>query len=216
MQLALNRASFAHPCHSHICFICRGTPASYGIASLGSPNPSQHLLCLSASPRGTQKLPKMRRKKHKHTRRSLRHYRITHGFRPPYKVLLDGNFVHALDSMKCVHLGRGWCHCRPPCMLPPPAAACRLRAHGARHPPPKPCVLALPPPPAHRHLLPASLAPGAGRGRARTCFASSWGTRCDALPRPACSTSSRRWARSLQVGGGRCGGCGGCGWAWDG
>ncbi|PRW50990.1 rRNA-processing UTP23-like protein [Chlorella sorokiniana] len=42
----------------------------------------------------------MRRKKHKHTRRALRFYRITHGFRPPYKVLLDGNFVHALDQMK--------------------------------------------------------------------------------------------------------------------
>ena len=43
----------------------------------------------------------MRRKKHKHTRRALRFYRITHGFRPPYKVLLDGNFVHALDAMRC-------------------------------------------------------------------------------------------------------------------
>lgn len=28
----------------------------------------------------------MRRKKHKHTRRALRFYRITHGFRPPYKA----------------------------------------------------------------------------------------------------------------------------------
>lgn len=42
----------------------------------------------------------MRRKKHKHTRRALRFYRISFGFRPPYKVLLDGNFVHALDQMK--------------------------------------------------------------------------------------------------------------------
>ncbi|KAL4444025.1 hypothetical protein ABPG75_011762 [Micractinium tetrahymenae] len=42
----------------------------------------------------------MRRKKHKHTRRALRFYRIRFGFRPPYKVLLDGNFVHALDQMK--------------------------------------------------------------------------------------------------------------------
>ena len=42
----------------------------------------------------------MRRKKHKHTRRTLRFYRINFGFRPPYKVLLDGNFVHALDAMK--------------------------------------------------------------------------------------------------------------------
>ena len=42
----------------------------------------------------------MRRKKHKHTRRALRFYRIQHGFRPPYKVLVDGYFVHALEAMK--------------------------------------------------------------------------------------------------------------------
>lgn len=42
----------------------------------------------------------MRRKKQKHTRRTLRFYRIQYGHRPPYKVLLDGNFVHALESMK--------------------------------------------------------------------------------------------------------------------
>ena len=42
----------------------------------------------------------MRRKKHKATRRALRFYRISHGFRQPYKVLLDGNFVHALQEMR--------------------------------------------------------------------------------------------------------------------
>lgn len=38
----------------------------------------------------------MRRKRHKATRRALRFFRIAAGFREPYKVLLDGNFVHAL------------------------------------------------------------------------------------------------------------------------
>lgn len=42
----------------------------------------------------------MRRKKHKNTRRTLRFYRIQFGHRPPYKVLLDGNFAHALEAMK--------------------------------------------------------------------------------------------------------------------
>lgn len=42
----------------------------------------------------------MRRKKHKNVRRTVRFYRINYGFRPPYKVLLDGNFEHALQAMK--------------------------------------------------------------------------------------------------------------------
>lgn len=37
----------------------------------------------------------MRRKKHKNTRRIVSFYRLNHGFREPFKVLLDGNFVHA-------------------------------------------------------------------------------------------------------------------------
>ena len=42
----------------------------------------------------------MRRLKHKKTRRAMRFYRINHSFRPPYKVLLDGNFVHAVEALK--------------------------------------------------------------------------------------------------------------------
>ena len=42
----------------------------------------------------------MRRKKHKHTRKAIQFYRINHGFRPPFKVILDGNFVHALAALK--------------------------------------------------------------------------------------------------------------------
>ncbi|KAL0030147.1 hypothetical protein WJX79_010990 [Trebouxia sp. C0005] len=38
----------------------------------------------------------MRRKKHKHTRRAVKFYKIHHGFREPYKVVLDSSFVHAL------------------------------------------------------------------------------------------------------------------------
>eukprot|EP00884_Botryococcus_braunii_P001476 jgi/Botrbrau1/11329/Bobra.0038s0088.1 len=38
----------------------------------------------------------MRRKKHKHARRAVRFYKINGGFREPYKVLLDGNFLHVL------------------------------------------------------------------------------------------------------------------------
>eukprot|EP00891_Asterochloris_glomerata_P003825 jgi/Astpho2/3825/Aster-x0178 len=38
----------------------------------------------------------MRRKKHKHTRRTVKFFKIHHGFREPYKVLMDGNFVHAM------------------------------------------------------------------------------------------------------------------------
>lgn len=37
----------------------------------------------------------MRRKKHKSTRRIVGFYRLNHGFREPFKVLLDGNFIHA-------------------------------------------------------------------------------------------------------------------------
>jgi U3 small nucleolar RNA-associated protein 23 len=42
----------------------------------------------------------MRRKKHKSVRRHVRFLKINYGFRPPYKVLLDGNFVHAMEAMK--------------------------------------------------------------------------------------------------------------------
>mmetsp|Transcript_8856 Transcript_8856/g.18923 ORF Transcript_8856/g.18923 Transcript_8856/m.18923 type:complete len:269 (+) Transcript_8856:108-914(+) len=37
----------------------------------------------------------MRRKKHKHTRRAVGFYKVHYGFHEPYKVLLDGNFIHA-------------------------------------------------------------------------------------------------------------------------
>ena len=42
----------------------------------------------------------MRRKKQKSTKKAVRFYKINFGFRPPYKVLLDGNFVHAVDALK--------------------------------------------------------------------------------------------------------------------
>ncbi|GIL65245.1 hypothetical protein Vafri_19059, partial [Volvox africanus] len=41
----------------------------------------------------------MRRKKHKQTRRATNYYRINYGFHEPYKVLLDGNFIHATRAM---------------------------------------------------------------------------------------------------------------------
>lgn len=37
----------------------------------------------------------MRRKKHKQTRRAVRYYKVHYGFREPFKILLDGNFIHA-------------------------------------------------------------------------------------------------------------------------
>uniref|UniRef100_A0A061R8Q4 U3 small nucleolar RNA-associated protein 23 n=1 Tax=Tetraselmis sp. GSL018 TaxID=582737 RepID=A0A061R8Q4_9CHLO len=37
----------------------------------------------------------MRRKKHKNTSRTVRFFRIAFGFKEPFKVLLDGNFLHA-------------------------------------------------------------------------------------------------------------------------
>lgn len=42
----------------------------------------------------------MRRKKHKQTRRATNYYRINYGFHEPYKVLLDGNFIHATRALK--------------------------------------------------------------------------------------------------------------------
>ncbi len=42
----------------------------------------------------------MRRKKLKHVKKTVRFYRINYGFRPPFKVIVDGNFCHALESMK--------------------------------------------------------------------------------------------------------------------
>ncbi|CAG9467158.1 unnamed protein product [Pedinophyceae sp. YPF-701] len=50
----------------------------------------------------------MRRKKHKSMRRIVRYYQVTHGFRTPFKVLLDGNFVHAVESAQ--HLGAPQAH----------------------------------------------------------------------------------------------------------
>ncbi|BDA48221.1 rRNA-processing protein UTP23 homolog [Coccomyxa sp. Obi] len=44
----------------------------------------------------------MRRLKHKHTRRAVQFYEINYGFRKPFKVILDGNFVHALRE---THMG---------------------------------------------------------------------------------------------------------------
>lgn len=42
----------------------------------------------------------MRRKKHKHVSRTLRFFKMQHGFRAPYKVLADGNFVVAARNLK--------------------------------------------------------------------------------------------------------------------
>ncbi|KAK9866502.1 hypothetical protein WJX84_009209 [Apatococcus fuscideae] len=42
----------------------------------------------------------MRRKKHKNARRAVRFFKVTSGFRPPYKVIVDGNFVHALTQQR--------------------------------------------------------------------------------------------------------------------
>lgn len=42
----------------------------------------------------------MRRKKHKHVRRALRFFRVQQGFHAPYKVLVDGNFVFAVEALK--------------------------------------------------------------------------------------------------------------------
>jgi U3 small nucleolar RNA-associated protein 23 len=41
----------------------------------------------------------MRRRKHKNVRRAVRFFKVLHGFREPYKVLLDGNFVHVMREM---------------------------------------------------------------------------------------------------------------------
>ena len=38
----------------------------------------------------------MKFKKNKQTRRHLRFFRAVFGYRPPYKVLLDGNYLHAI------------------------------------------------------------------------------------------------------------------------
>ncbi|KAF8069611.1 UTP23 [Scenedesmus sp. PABB004] len=46
----------------------------------------------------------MRRKKQKHTRRSVSFYKINYGFREPFKVLLDGNFLHACLAANMGHL----------------------------------------------------------------------------------------------------------------
>ena len=46
----------------------------------------------------------MRRNRHKQVRKALRFYKINHGFKVPFKVLVDGNFVNALLELK---RGRG-------------------------------------------------------------------------------------------------------------
>ena len=42
----------------------------------------------------------MRRKKHKQTRRAVNFFKVNYGFHEPYKVLLDGNFIHATTAIK--------------------------------------------------------------------------------------------------------------------
>jgi hypothetical protein len=42
----------------------------------------------------------MRRNRHKQVRKALRFYKINHGFKVPFKVLVDGNFVNALLELK--------------------------------------------------------------------------------------------------------------------
>ena len=44
----------------------------------------------------------MRRKKQKFVRRTLRFLKINFEFRPPFKILVDGNFVHVWEKLKCV------------------------------------------------------------------------------------------------------------------
>ncbi|GFH30694.1 uncharacterized protein HaLaN_29590, partial [Haematococcus lacustris] len=46
----------------------------------------------------------MRRKKHKHTRRAVQFYKLSFGFHEPYKVLVDGNFIHATQSSNLTDL----------------------------------------------------------------------------------------------------------------
>lgn len=64
----------------------------------------------------------MRRKKHKHTRRALRFYRITHGFRPPYKV-------RVFCCCSSAGWGSGWMavisqHCRRAAEVPSLSCCC--------------------------------------------------------------------------------------------
>lgn len=49
----------------------------------------------------------MRRRKHKQISRTLRFFRIQRDFRPPFKILADGNFLVALENMKCGDSGWG-------------------------------------------------------------------------------------------------------------
>jgi U3 small nucleolar RNA-associated protein 23 len=42
----------------------------------------------------------MRQKKHKKTARAVSFYRVNYGLHEPFKVLLDGNFIHAAMSAK--------------------------------------------------------------------------------------------------------------------
>jgi hypothetical protein len=44
----------------------------------------------------------MRILKQKRVRRALAWYKVCYGLREPYKVLLDGNFIHACVTLKCV------------------------------------------------------------------------------------------------------------------
>lgn len=42
----------------------------------------------------------MRQKKHKKTTRAVSFYRVNYNLHEPFKVLLDGNFIHAMISSK--------------------------------------------------------------------------------------------------------------------
>ena len=44
----------------------------------------------------------MRQKRNKRVRRAVQFYKVAHGFKEPYKVLLDGNFLHACELLKHV------------------------------------------------------------------------------------------------------------------
>lgn len=46
----------------------------------------------------------MRRKKHKQTRRAVNFFKVNYGFHEPYKVLLDGNFIHATAALNMGNL----------------------------------------------------------------------------------------------------------------
>jgi len=69
-------------------------PVQFGASSLLHPPYSYSHSYASPSS------PEMRRNRHKHVRKALRFYKINHGFKVPFKVLVDGNFVNALLELK--------------------------------------------------------------------------------------------------------------------